>query len=97
MALQKNIEYKNTGVICNYTNVVKKSIRINHDDGSAQAMTRTFLSNAARLANKGEVMNKVYQIPAATFSTINLATTDPRDAVYVYLKTLAEFTGAIDV
>jgi adenine-specific DNA methylase len=97
MALQKDFEYKNTGVIANYTNMKKKDVRIDTTDGSGMVLVRTYLNNAARQANKNELINKQYALPVGTFSTLNLATTDPRDAVYIYLKTLPEFTGAIDL
>lgn len=97
MALQLNKEYRNTGIICNYHNLKKKDIRIDATDGSGSVTVRTYLTNAARQANKEDVMNKTYQLPAGTFSTLNLATTDLRDPVYIYLKTLPDFTGSIDV
>ena len=95
MALQKDFEYKNTGVITSY----HKSLdpRIDASDDSGIVIVKTYLNAAARAANKNELSNKQYKLPAGTFSALNLVTTDPKDLVYTYLKTLTEFSGSIDV
>ena len=95
MALQKNFE-QNTGVIANYIKV-DDSVKINASNESGVAKVLFYLNAAARAANKVPVTNKSYNIPAGTFSTLNLASQDARDLVYTYLKTLPEFTGALDV
>ena len=94
MALQKDIP-QSTGVIPNYTRAMNPNI--NSTDDSGTVLVKIYLNAAARAANKSEVTNKMYSIPAGTFSSINMATTDPRDLVYTYLKTLAEYLGATDV
>lgn len=94
MALQKDLVLA-TGVVANYHKVSNPEIKTSN--GAANVNVKVFLNNQARIANKVECFNKTYKIPAGTFTSINLATTDPRDLVYNYLKTLPEYAGAIDV
>lgn len=95
MALLKSIEYKGTGIMMEYHKVVDPKIDAITKGGSVRV--DIYKDAATRLANKNPVSNKQYTIPANTFSTLDLETQDARDLVYVYLKTLPEFTGALDV
>lgn len=95
MALQKSIEYKGTGIMIEYHKTVNPKIDAITKGGSVRV--DIYKDTAARTANKNPVSNKQYIIPASTFSTLDLETQDARDLIYTYLKTLPEFTGAIDV
>lgn len=95
MALQKSIEYKGTGINIEYHKVVNPKIDALTKGGSGRV--DIYKDAAARLANKNPVSNKQYTIPANTFSTLDLETQDARDLIYIYLKTLPEFSGAVDV
>ena len=94
MALQLNKELP-SGVIANYYKACEPKIDSSSKGGTC--VVKLYLNFAARNANKKELVNKVYVIPEGVFSSLNLANTDARSLVYTYLKTLPEFTGAIDV
>ena len=95
MALQKSIEYKNTGINVEYHKAVNPNIDAITKGGNVRV--DIYKDAAARAANKNPVSNKSYVIPANTFSTLDLETQDARDLVYTYLKTLPEYNGAVDV
>lgn len=94
MALQKTATLA-TGASYNYHKA--EFPRICGGDKSARVVVKCYVDAAAKLAGKKEVLNKVYTVPAGTFSQLNLAQTDARDLVYTYLKTLPEYSGATDV
>ena len=94
MALQKTITMA-SGVSYNYHKA--ESPKINSSDKSGVAVVKFYIDSAARLAGKKELGNKVYKLPANTFSQLNLSQTDARDLVYLHLKTLPEFIGATNV
>ena len=97
MALQKSIELNGTGIMIEYHKVCPATIVIDPNTKGGRAKVNIYKDAAARTANKNPVTNKMYSIPANTFSTLNLSTTDSRSLVYAYLKTLPEYTGAVDV
>lgn len=95
MALQKSIEYKGTGIMIEYHKAVNPKIDALTKGGSVRV--DIYKDAAARIANKNPVSNKQYIIPDNTFSSLNLANMDARDLAYIYLKTLPEYQGAVDV
>ena len=94
MALQK-LNTLPTGASYNYHKAGFPTI--NASDKSGSVIVKCYVDAAARLAGKKEVLNKIHKLPENTFSQINLSQTDARDLVYVYLKTLPEYSGATDV
>lgn len=94
MALQKTFT-TNQGVEYNYHKALKPNIKT--EDNSGSVIVVSYLNHQARIDDLKEIERNSYNLPSGFFDNLNLATTDPRDSVYLYLKTLPVFTGAIDI
>lgn len=93
MALQKTFT-TNQGVAYNYHKALKPNIKTENNSGSVIVIS--YLNQQARVDDLREISRKSYSLPNGFFDNLNLATTDPRDSIYLYLKTLPEYSGAID-
>lgn len=88
MALQKEF-ITNLGVAGNYWKIL--SFEDNRISGKTDVIVGLYLSKAARNADKDKLSRKVY-----TLDSFDVSNKSHLQYVYDYLKTLPEFSGAID-
>jgi len=99
MALQKSVE-QNNGIIVTYHRVIQ--IYINQVSKNVSITVGSYLSKEIRDVNKSPVINKNYILESSDFDTYftdSVLLTADKSSVkqaYLYLKTLNEFSNAID-
>jgi hypothetical protein len=94
MALSKTIEVNNTGVNAAYWSLDRIEFRLL--GGTTWAKLNGYASSAAFSAGKSAIDSRTFEAPTpGTFSTLTGA--GLVTAVYTYIKTQPEFTGATDV
>ena len=94
MALQKSFTNEQ-GVVYNY--IVCGFPYVKTQDNSGSCSVYHYFNATAHADNYRPMKMQSYSLPAGTFDLLDLENGDARDLVYVYLKTLPEYTGAIDV
>jgi hypothetical protein len=93
MPLSKTIEVNNTGI--NATYWVLDNINFSLLGGTVWATLRGYKDSAAFSGGKGYLTDRSFTAPTpGTFATMNGAAMVT--AVYTYIKTQPEFTGATD-
>lgn len=84
-----------TGVVAEYHKAIVTTINPSNMSGTCRV--HTYLTHQTRLAGKRDLCVQVFRLPVGTFTTLDLSSEDARTLVYAYLKTLDEFSGAVDV
>lgn len=99
MALQKTIQHP-TGATSSYWRVI--NVSLNYQDNNATVYMAGYINDQTRLDNLMPLDGRNYSIIGGDFTTYFSITeldksTNPVEQAYIYIKTLPEFQGAIDV
>ena len=94
MAIQKTFSQP-SGLEYGYHKVSVISVNTITKKGSC--VVQSFISSQTRLDGKKPVDIKSYNLPDSIFTTLDLSESDARALAYTHLKTLPEFSGAVDV
>lgn len=99
MALQKTIQHP-TGATSSYWRVVNTNLDYISD--IAYVVIVGYIDEQTRLDNRSPLDQRNYSVIGDNFTTYFSITeldknTNPVEQAYIYIKTLSEFQGAIDV